>query len=73
MAKDFGVEEITDDLQPSYNIAPTQDVAVIVNREKKKLVSMRWGLVPYWSTDPSGASKLINARAETLRSRAALK
>jgi len=73
MAKDFGVEEITDDPQPSYNIAPTQDVAVIVNREKKKLVSMRWGLVPYWSTDPSGASKLINARAETLTSRAAFK
>ncbi len=73
MARDFGVQEIIDDLQPSFNIAPTQPVAVVLNRGTKQLVSMRWGLVPYWATDATIASRLINARAETLTSRAAFK
>lgn len=73
MAKDFGVQEITDDLQPSFNVAPTHPVAVILNSGAKRLVSMRWGLVPYWATDPKIASKLINARAESLTAKAAFK
>ena len=73
MAKDFGVEEITDDLQPSFNVAPTDPVAVVLNSGTRRLVSMRWGLVPYWATDPKIASKLINARAETLTTKAAFK
>lgn len=73
MAADFGVEEITDDLQPSFNVAPTQDVAVVVNTGAKRLTAMRWGLVPYWATDPAIGSKLINARAETLMTKAAFK
>jgi putative SOS response-associated peptidase YedK len=27
--------------------------------------SLRWGLVPYWSENASGAARLINARSET--------
>ncbi len=73
MAKDFGVQEIIDDLQPSFNIAPTHNVAVVLNKEHKQLVAMRWGLVPYWATDPKMGSKLINARAETLNVKAAFK
>jgi putative SOS response-associated peptidase YedK len=73
MAKDFGVQEISDDLQPSFNVAPTQQVAVVVNRGTKRLVSMRWGLVPYWATDPTNGARLINARAETLMVRRAFK
>ncbi len=73
MAKDFGVQEITDDLQPSFNIAPTHNVAVVLKKGTKRLVSMRWGLVPYWATDPTIAGKLINARAETLTVKRAFK
>ena len=73
MAKDFGVQEITDDLQPSFNVAPTDNVAVVLNNGVKQLVAMRWGLVPFWATDPKIASKHINARAETLTVRPAFK
>jgi len=73
MAKDFGVQEITDDLAPSFNIAPTHAVAVILNDGIKRLVAMRWGLVPWWATDPTIASRLINARAESLAGKAAFK
>ena len=73
MAADFGVDEVVDDLQPSFNIAPTHDVAMIVNNGSQRLVAMRWGLVPSWATDPSIGSKLINARAESLTEKAAFK
>jgi len=51
-------------LVPRYNIAPTQDVPVIVERgAERKLAMLQWGLVPSWSKEPKG---FINARAETL-------
>lgn len=72
-APDFGVAEVIDDLPPSFNVAPTHNVGVVIRDELKKMVSMRWGLVPAWATDPRIGSKLINARAETLVSRSAFK
>lgn len=73
MAKDFGVQEITEDLQPSFNIAPTHNVAVVLKDGTTRLVAMRWGLIPSWATDPTIGSKLINARSETLTKRSAFK
>jgi putative SOS response-associated peptidase YedK len=52
---------------PRYNIAPSQDVPVIVcNESRNELKPMRWGLVPSWAQDPSMGLRMINARAETL-------
>ncbi len=73
LAAEFGAAHISDELQPSFNIAPTHNVAVIVNDAARKLVSMRWGLVPASATDPKIGSRLINARAETLTERTAFK
>ncbi len=73
MAKDFSVQEITDDLQPSFNVAPTQNVAVVLNNGARRLVSMRWGLIPSWAMDLTIGSRLINARAETLLAKFAFK
>jgi putative SOS response-associated peptidase YedK len=51
-------------LSPRYNIAPTQDVLVITERQNERVLSlMRWGIIPSWSREPKG---FINARAETL-------
>jgi len=52
------------DLKPSYNVAPSQNVSVIV--KKGWLALFRWGLIPYWAKDPSIGNKLINAKAETI-------
>ncbi len=51
-----------------YNIAPSQDVPVIVvdERRQRRLHWMRWGLVPSWAKDPSIGHRMINARAETV-------
>jgi len=55
------------DFQPSYNVAPTHRHPVMFNRDGKRAVSgMYWGLIPAWSKDRKVASKLINARSETL-------
>jgi putative SOS response-associated peptidase YedK len=51
---------------PRYNIAPTQDVAVVYDESPQTLSSARWGLIPSWSKDPSIGARMINARAETL-------
>lgn len=59
-------ERQTDDLPPSYNVAPTDPVyAIAEHQQRRVLVSFRWGLVPRWADSPAGAAKMINARAET--------
>lgn len=56
-------------LAPRYNIAPTQPVLVVPNREPRSAGLVRWGLIPSWARDPRIGSRLINARAETLAER----
>ena len=54
-------------LSPRYNIAPSQEVPVIVQNDGvNELKPMKWGLVPSWSPDPSIGNHMINARAETI-------
>ncbi|BAZ27110.1 hypothetical protein NIES4073_80260 [Kalymmatonema gypsitolerans NIES-4073] len=63
----FHVNKIPD-LEPQYNIAPTQMVAALLyNPESKQrqFQKLRWGLIPSWAKDLGMGSKLINARAET--------
>lgn len=66
LAEKFGVEE-TPDIAPSYNIAPTQDVAAVLSEDgKRKLDVLHWGLIPSWADDPQIGGRMINARAETV-------
>src|SRR5579863_10107256 len=57
-----------EDWTPRYNIAPTQPVPVIrqnPREPRRELSLLRWGLIPSWSKDASGAARMINARSET--------
>jgi putative SOS response-associated peptidase YedK len=49
-----------------FNIAPGNEMPVIVNGDNNNLVMMKWGLVPHWTRDLRTAKRPINARAETL-------
>ncbi len=60
-------------LRPSYNVAPTQQVPVVVNEEGNRLITCRWGLIPPWSRDADIANRMINARAETLAEKPSFK
>jgi len=71
----FGFDE-RPNLAPRYNIAPTQAVAVVrpaLEAGGRRLVMLRWGLVPSWAKDSSIGSRMINARAETVAEKPAFR
>lgn len=62
-------------IQPRYNIAPTQQVAVIRQDPggRRRLDYLRWGLIPPWAKDSSIGNRMINARAETVHEKPAFR
>src|SRR5690625_7222891 len=71
-AVEFQVPEARE-VTPSWNIAPTLDIRVILERIDKssgeitrQLRLAHWGLVPPWSKDIKFWAPMINARSETL-------
>ncbi len=55
--------------KPRYNIAPSQSIAAIrIERDTttRKLVMLRWGLIPSWAKDAKIGNQCINAKAETV-------
>jgi putative SOS response-associated peptidase YedK len=55
--------------QASWNVAPATDILVVTASPDgpRQLRELKWGLVPRWAKDPSGANRMINLRAETVR------
>jgi putative SOS response-associated peptidase YedK len=80
LSRIFEVGEVDEtDAPPRFNIAPMQEIAVVLAaglapeatrrdgaNAKNRLARFRWGLVPSWAKDPSIGNKMINARAETI-------
>jgi putative SOS response-associated peptidase YedK len=67
LAEIFGAEPLVDDPGGHYNVAPTDEALVVVQREERRAITAyRWGLIPHWATDAKVGSKMFNARAETL-------
>ncbi|NHC13346.1 SOS response-associated peptidase [Motilibacter deserti] len=67
-----------DAVPPSWNVAPTDPVRVVLERvveerAERQLRTVRWGLVPSWARDASGAARLINARLETVAEKPAFR
>jgi putative SOS response-associated peptidase YedK len=71
LAKIFDAEDLATSDGGRFNVAPTNEALVVVQREadgvaQRAVVRYRWGLIPPWSDDPRIASKTFNARAETV-------
>jgi len=62
-------------LEPRYNIAPTQTVPVVrlADSGRREIALLRWGLIPRWARDASMAARMINARAETVTEKPAFR
>jgi putative SOS response-associated peptidase YedK len=67
--------ELADDLAnltARYNLAPTQRAAVVLDADgQKRVLRLRWGLIPPWSKDLKGSYSTINARIETVSTKPA--
>jgi putative SOS response-associated peptidase YedK len=70
----FNVQPLSFEIQPNYNVAPTQEIPVIIQHEDDRHIKKRhWGLVPFWAKDTSIGSRMINARVETIASKPAFR
>lgn len=59
-------------LQPRYNVAPSQAIAAIIENAEgtRQLEYLKWGLIPSWAKDAKIGYSMINARAETVAEKA---
>ena len=64
----FDAEDLAPDPGGHFNVAPTDEAAVVVQREERRAVARyRWGLEPAWAiAGPGKPQRPFNARAETL-------
>ncbi|MBK8459672.1 MAG: SOS response-associated peptidase [Micropruina sp.] len=79
----FEIDQVLGPLpQAKFNTAPTDPVPAVLERmvsddpqaePVRRLVPLRWGLVPSWSADAKGAARMINARVETVTSKPAFR
>ena len=69
----FQIINRLDSLVPRYNIAPGQMVPVIIANSPRRIVLMRWDLIPHWAKDAKTAYNMMNARVETLTQRPAFR
>jgi len=67
----FGLENLIN-CPARYNCAPCQELPIVV---KNRVGFGRWGFRPDWSRedDPAMASKMINARSETIAQKSAFR
>ena len=67
LAEIFDAEDRMEAPGGRFNLAPTDDAAVVVQREDHRAITAyRWGLIPHWSDSPKTGNRMFNARAETL-------
>ncbi len=64
-------------IEPDWNVAPTKEVYAVLERPprtedeqelpaQRQLRVLTWGLIPFWAKQPGIASRMINARMETV-------
>ena len=66
LQEEFFIQEFSDHITVSYNVAPGQKAGVIINDGRNRYDRFTWGLVPSWADDPKTGYRMINARGETV-------
>ncbi|NCU17239.1 SOS response-associated peptidase family protein [Pallidibacillus pasinlerensis] len=68
------MEFFPEEYEPSYNIAPSQQVLAAVHSDSGRRAGfLKWGLVPFWVKDSKKWKLLINARSEALTDKPSFK
>ncbi|WP_368412656.1 SOS response-associated peptidase [Dongia sp.] len=65
----FSIKGPVPNFGPRYNVAPTQDAAVVLAEDAttRRLALKKWGLIPPWSKEGKASYATFNARAESVR------
>ena len=66
LQEEFFIQEFSDHIMVSYNVAPSQKAGIVINDGRNRYVQFSWGLVPSWAGDPKIGSRMIIARGETV-------
>jgi len=66
IAKIIQIGSATIDIKPSYYVAPSQDVAIVVNDGKNRLVTFQVGVCAFVAKSTKTRNKMINARSESV-------
>jgi putative SOS response-associated peptidase YedK len=63
----FALDEVPE-LEPRYNISPTQSVPAVRAGEEgaRAFAMLHWGLVPKWAKERAIGNRMINARSESI-------
>jgi putative SOS response-associated peptidase YedK len=70
----YPVDVVLTEHHPRWNIAPTQEAPILLSDgRQRRIEAFWWGLVPHWAKDTSLGPRMINARAETVASKAAFR
>lgn len=74
-SKHYGVTQGELEFSPSYNVAPTQAVPVVLEQGGERLLTpAKWGLLPGWVKDPDAfKASMFNARSESAAEKASFK
>jgi len=76
LAARFDAQPTLPDIEPRYNIAPSQPLAAVIQATPdgpRQIEALHWGLIPFWAKDPAIGNRMINARAETLAEKPAFR
>jgi putative SOS response-associated peptidase YedK len=67
LAEIFAAEPLAEDPGPRFNVAPTDEALVVVQRDDRRAITAyHWGLIPHWAESAKVGSRMFNARAESL-------
>jgi putative SOS response-associated peptidase YedK len=78
ISREFYIQEFVSEVYISYNVAPSEEAGVVLRDPQDPgggnlYARLRWGLVPFWAEDPGIGTRMINARAESVASKASFK
>lgn len=70
----FDIKGVIPNFSQRFNVAPTQDAAVIVaHKDGRHLEIKKWDLIPFWSKEGKSSYSTFNARAESVREKPSFK
>ena len=70
----FVFDEFSDTaIIPRFNIAPSQQILVVLDMAPRVITTAKWGLIPSWAKDEKIGNSLANARADTIADKPAFR